>query len=297
MNLNMLEVEKIVQKALEEDVGTGDITTALTIPPGSFSHAKIVAKESGVIAGLEVASVVFDLAVKCCGYKSTLQTKCQTQNSPNGICFQATLQDGSEVKAGDIVAEIEGDTAVILTAERTALNFLQRMSGIATQTAKLVRLVSHTKAQIVDTRKTTPGLRILEKYAVRVGGGRNHRFGLYDAVLIKDNHIQAAGGIEKAIRAARAKVPHTVKIEVEADTIEHVKQALEAGADMILLDNMPLDTLRQAVKLCQGRALTEASGGITEENIVEIAESGVDLISVGAITHSVKALDLSLDIV
>jgi len=297
MNLNMLDVEKIVRRALEEDIGTGDITTTLTIPPGSISHAKIIANEPGIIAGLHVAALVFELVARSYGSDIAVKVTSQVGGEPTRVRFRASMLDGSEVNAGDTIAEIEGDTAVILTGERTALNFLQRMSGIATKTSRLVKLIAHTKAHVVDTRKTTPGMRMLEKYAVRMGGGQNHRFGLYDAILIKDNHILAAGGIEKAIHAARTGIPHTVKIEVEADTLEQVRQALDAGADMILLDNMSLDMLRQAVTMCSGRALTEASGGITEETIAKIAETGVDLISVGALTHSVQALDLSLDIV
>lgn len=297
MNLNMLDVEKIVRRALEEDIGTGDITTALTIPPGSISHAKIIAKEPGVVAGLHVAALVFELVARSYGSDIPLKVTSPAGSESRRVLFRASMLDGSEVNNGDTIAEIEGDTAVILTGERTALNFLQRMSGIATKTSRLVKLIAHTKAHVVDTRKTTPGMRMLEKYAVRTGGGQNHRFGLYDAILIKDNHILAAGGIEKAIRAARAGISHTVKIEVEADTLEQVRQALDAGADMILLDNMSLDMLKQAVTMCSGRALTEASGGITEETIAKIAETGVDLISVGALTHSVRALDLSLDIV
>jgi nicotinate-nucleotide pyrophosphorylase (carboxylating) len=185
---------------------------------------------------------------------------------------------------------------VILVAERTALNLLQRMSGISTKTYRLVELIKHTHAKIVDTRKTTPGLRILEKYAVRAGGGHNHRFGLYDAILIKDNHIRACGEIKEAIINAKAGAPHTMKIEVEAETLAQVEQALEAGADIILLDNMSPANLKKAVKLCKGKVLTEASGNVHENTIVSIAETGVDLISVGALTHSVRALDLSLEI-
>ncbi|MHB1000276.1 MAG: carboxylating nicotinate-nucleotide diphosphorylase [Armatimonadota bacterium] len=285
MNLNYLEVEDIVRRALLEDIGTGDITTVLTIPEESTSHALIVAKEDGVIAGVDVASLVFGLAAN------------SYYNLQEELMFTPAVLDGTVVKSGATLAVIEGPTRVILTGERTALNLMQRMSGIATKTARLVELVAHTNAKIIDTRKTTPGLRILEKYSVRMGGGQNHRFGLYDAVLIKDNHIQACGGIVEAVQSAKAGAPHTIKIEVEADTVEQVEQALKAGADMILLDNMDPATLKQAVDLCKGRATTEASGGITEETIVKVAEAGVDLISVGALTHSVKALDISLDIV
>jgi nicotinate-nucleotide pyrophosphorylase (carboxylating) len=296
MNLNFIEVEEIVRRALSEDIGTGDITTALPSvsglmlsrriisAPASVSRAQIIMKEDGVIAGLEVAALVFGFTAN--SYSAFGQE----------LEFTLIAEEGSRVRVGDAVAEITGMTAAILTGERTALNILQRMSGIATQTARLVELISHTGAAIVDTRKTTPGLRTLEKYAVRTGGGRNHRMGLYDAVLIKDNHIAAVGGIAAAIERARAGAPHTVKIEIECDTIDQVEQALEAGADMILLDNMSPDTLGKAVEICEGRALTEASGGITEESIVAVAETGVDLISVGALTHSVRALDISLEI-
>lgn len=280
--LNLVAVRKIVTRALAEDIGAGDITTALTVPPSSTSRAQIVARESGVIAGMPVAEMVFAQVAKVYGSEKPV--------------FHIRAFDGCPISAGQVAAEIAGPTAVILTAERTALNFLQRMSGIAAKTARMVDLVKHTFAKIADTRKTTPGLRILEKYAVRMGGGQNHRFGLYDAVLIKDNHIKAAGGIKQAIEAAKAGAPHAVQIEVEADTIEQVRQTLELGVDMILLDNMAPDTLREAVALCKGRALTEASGGVTEENVLEIAETGVDLISIGALTHSVRALDLSLEI-
>ena len=285
MNLSLTEVEDIVQRALTEDIGSGDITTLLTIPPGSTSRAQIIAKEEGVIAGLEVAAMVFRTVADAC-----------TGREDREMSFLAGVEDGSRVRAGDMAAEITGPTAVILTAERTALNFLQRMSGIATKTARLVELVGHTGAKIVDTRKTVPGLRMLDKYAVRIGGGHNHRFGLYDAVLIKDNHIRAAGGIGEAVRAAKSGAPRGMTVEVEAESIEQVKTALEAGAHMILLDNMAPAILREAVALCRGRALTEASGGITEDNVREIAETGVDMISIGALTHSVKALDLSLEI-
>lgn len=284
MNLNFMEVEEIVRRTLAEDVGTGDITTALTIPADSTSRARVVMQEDGIIAGLEVAALVFGFAAN--SYSAFGQE----------LEFTLAVEEASRVQKGDTVAEIAGMTAAILTGERTALNILQRMSGIATRTARLAELIGHTGAALVDTRKTTPGLRVLEKYAVRAGGGRNHRMGLYDAVLIKDNHVAAVGGIVAAVEKARAGAPHTVKIEVECDTIEQVEQALSAGADMILLDNMSPDTLGKAVEICEGRALTEASGGITEESIAAVAETGVNLISVGALTHSVRSLDISLEI-
>ena len=283
LDLNLPQVEEIVKRALAEDIGSGDITTSLTVPPESICRAQIVAKEEGVIAGLDVAALVFAQVAE--------------RYSGTEPAFRSGIADGSSVHSGDVIAEITGSTAVVLTGERTALNFLQRMSGIATKTAGLVELVKQNGAKVTDTRKTTPGLRILEKYAVRVGGGWNHRFGLYDAVLIKDNHIRAAGGIKEAIRVAKSGAPQGMKIEVEADTVEQVKLALEAGAEAILLDNMDLAALREAVALCKGKAVTEASGGVTEENIAAVAETGVDLISVGALTHSAKALDLSLEIV
>ncbi|MHB1190435.1 MAG: carboxylating nicotinate-nucleotide diphosphorylase [Armatimonadota bacterium] len=313
------QVDEIIRRALAEDVGTGDITTELTIPPGHASTGRIIAREAGVLSGVLVAERVFALVARYLPiavmaepagegetYRITMKREAleaETNLTHPGrpvarvaeeVDFTAKLTDGGRIVPGAVVAEIEGPTAAILTAERTALNLLQRMSGIATGTARMVELVRHTGARIVDTRKTTPGLRVLEKYAVTCGGGRNHRFGLYDAVLIKDNHIRAAGGVSEAVKAAR--VGHTVKVEVEADTLLQVEEALIAGADMILLDNMSPEELRKAVSLCRGRAVTEASGGITEETIVAVAEAGVELISVGALTHSVKALDLSLEI-
>lgn len=335
--MNFLEIEDIVRLALMEDIGSGDITTTLTIPTNSISHAQIIANEEGVIAGLQVAALVFALTAESYGIgninpllnpklrknptgpelmfdasetikvtkhhgaPAEIRKPGESRRSTSGkireTAFLPTTVDGASVSREETVAEIVGPTAMILTAERTALNILQRMSGIATRTAKLASMIGHTGAKIVDTRKTVPGLRILDKYAVRMGGGSNHRFGLYDAVLIKDNHIHACGGIKEAIMRAKAGAPHTIKIEVEADTIEQVREALESGADMILLDNMSLATLKEAVGLCRGRALTEASGRMSEETIVEVAEAGVDIISVGALTHSVKALDLSLEII
>jgi nicotinate-nucleotide pyrophosphorylase (carboxylating) len=200
------------------------------------------------------------------------------------------------VEKGQQIAEVEGSVRSILSGERLALNLLQRLSGIATRTNQYVQAIAGTKARVVDTRKTTPGLRLLEKYAVRVGGGHNHRYALYDAVMIKDNHIKGAGGIKQAVDAARATIPHTMKIEVETESLEQVREALEAGADIIMLDNMELERMKEAVALIAGRAVVEASGGVTLETIRSIAETGVDVISVGALTHSVKALDISLDL-
>lgn len=281
--MNYLQIEEIIKQALIEDIGTGDITTLCTIPESSKSKGYLIMKEEGVVAGIDVASLVFGLTAN-------------SYYSADELLFTPMISDGELANAGQTIAMVEGSTRVILTAERTALNIVQHMCGIATRTAKFVKMVNHTKAKIIDTRKTIPGLRMLEKYAVRMGGGQNHRYGLYDAVLIKDNHIEACGGVTQAVQAAKSGIPHTIKIEVEADTLDQVEEALNAGAEMILLDNMTPDLLTRAVELCRGRAITEASGGVTEENLVAIAESGVDLISIGALTHSVKALDIGLDL-
>lgn len=275
--INPLKLQKLIENCLDEDAGSGDLTTNSIVPPEASSTGYIVTKESGVVAGLPVAEAVF-------------------RHLDPSVEFRALARDGEKVEPGRVLAEVEGKTRAILTGERLALNFLQRLSGIATATAKLVELVNGEKARIVDTRKTTPGLRMLEKYAVRAGGGQNHRFGLYDAVLIKDNHIKAAGGIKAAVETARRNCPHTVKIEVEVEDLDGVREALAARADIIMLDNMKPADMREAVALVGGRALVEASGGMNEKNIQEVAAAGVDLISVGALTHSVKALDISLDI-
>ena len=267
----------IVRRALSEDIGTGDLTTLLTVPPDARARGEIVAQSSGVVAGLPVVSEVF------------------AQLDP-GLTITFNVQDGELVQDGQTLCSIEGRAQSILTGERVALNFLQRLSGIATKTAEFVELVQGTKARIVDTRKTTPGLRSLEKYAVRVGGGRNHRFGLYDAVLIKDNHIQASGGIAQAVESALAQAPHTFSVTVECETLAQVHDAIEAGADILLLDNMTPAELAEAVETVAGQAMTEASGGVTAETVREIALTGVDIISVGALTHSAAALDISLDL-
>jgi nicotinate-nucleotide pyrophosphorylase (carboxylating) len=270
-------LREIVARALAEDIGAGDITTRATVDDGAICRAQIVAKAGGVVAGLYAAEATF-------------------HSLDPAISFQFTAQDGATVQPGMTVARLEGEARAILTGERTALNFLQRMSGIATLAARYVEAVKGTKARIVDTRKTAPGLRLLDKYAVRVGGGVNHRIGLFDGVLIKDNHIRAAGGLGKAVARARETPHHLLKIEVEAQSIAQVEQALAARADVIMLDNMGVQEVRQAVALIAGRAETEASGGVTLENIRALAESGVDYISVGAITHSAPALDFSLEI-
>ena len=269
------ELRRIIESALHEDIGSGDITTQSTVAPDLISQAELVAKEDFVLAGINVAAEVF----------RTLDPS---------VSFECLIEDGQAVKKGDVLAWIKGSAAILLQGERVALNLLQRMSGIATLTASFVREVAETEAVVVDTRKTMPGLRVLDKYSVRAGGGSNHRTSLYDGVLIKENHIAAAGGITVAIERARIRAPHTLKIEVETTTIDDVTEALQAGADIILLDNMTLDQLREAVQLIAGRAKAEASGGVNLETVREIAETGVDLISVGALTHSARAVDISM---
>ena len=275
--LPRLIVDEAVKAALLEDLGrAGDITTNSVIKADVQANAVIAAREGGCLAGLDLAEAAFRLI-------------------DPGVSFQAETQDGSEVMPGQTVARISGAARSILSAERVALNFLGHLSGIATATGNMMKRVAGTKAVVCDTRKTTPGLRVFEKYAVKCGGGANHRFGLDDAVLIKDNHIAAAGGVAKAISAARANAGHMVKIEIEVDTFDQLREAMELRPDAVLLDNMRPDALQEAVKFIDGRAIAEASGGITEASIGDIAGSGVDLISVGALTHSVKTLDLGLD--
>jgi nicotinate-nucleotide pyrophosphorylase (carboxylating) len=275
--LNVISVDNIIRNALQEDIGTGDLTTLSIIPVGSVTDGFIYAKAAGVVAGLAVAKRVFEIL-----------------NSE--VRFVAQKADGDRIAKGDILALISGPAQAVLSGERVCLNLLQRMSGIATRTAGITAIIKDYKTVVVDTRKTTPGLRILEKYAVVAGGGKNHRFGLYDAVLIKDNHIKVAGGIQKAVALAKANAPHTAKIEVEVENLEGVNEALAAKADIIMLDNMNLDTIREAVKAIGGKALVEVSGGVNESNVLDYAKAGVDIVSVGALTHSVKALDISLDV-
>ena len=277
MDIPQIQYEPLVREALLEDIGPGDITTMLCVPAGMTARATVLAKQAGVIAGLAIGELAFRLL------------------DPN-TRWEALVQDGARVGEGRTpLAIVTGDARALLTAERVALNFMQRLSGVATLTARYVALTAGTNARIVDTRKTTPGLRALEKYAVRTGGGFNHRLGLYDAVLIKDNHIKAAGGIGNAVAGAKAHIPHTMKIEVEAGTPAMVEEALAVGADIILLDNMDTETMRRAVQRIGGRAISEASGNLTEGRIAEVAATGVDVLSVGALTHSAPALDISLD--
>ena len=270
----------LLDLALAEDIGGGDITSSLTVPPGRQARGRLLAKMAGVISGLDVAGEVF-------------------RRVDPAIVFTPLVADGDAVAAMTSVATVEGPAGSLLAAERVALNLLQRLSGVATVTARYVEAVRDTKARIVDTRKTTPGLRALEKAAVRHGGGHNHRFGLTDGVLIKDNHLAAVGGANRvacAVAQARQGAPHTLRIEIEVTTLDELAQALAAGADIVLLDNMEVSALREAVAMTAGRALLEASGGVTLETVAEIAATGVDLISVGALTHSAPSLDISLEL-
>lgn len=271
----MIGIDRIIENALLEDIHTGDITTQAVVPGKREAKARLVAKETFVLAGIHVAARVFYLLDR-------------------EAVFTPRFEDGDVVTKGDTIAEIKGDASLLLQGERVALNLLQRMSGVATLTARYRDAVKGAKARVVDTRKTTPGLRQLEKYAVRVGGGHNHRTGLYDGILIKENHISAAGGISLAVRRAREFAPHTMRIEVETENLEQVAEAMAAGADIIMLDNMDLEMMRRAVALVDGKALLEASGGVNLDTIAGIAATGVDIISVGALTHSARAVDISM---
>ncbi len=268
-------VTQVIAMSLNEDVGTGDITTESTIPAEKTAFGKFIAKEDMVICGLEVAELVFHTVDK-------------------DIVFVSHCKDGDDVKKGFVIAEVEGNARNVLTGERTALNLMQRMTGVATRTKAAVECVKGTNAKIADTRKTTPGLRVLEKYAVRMGGGTNHRFNLADGVLIKDNHIAVSGGITNAVKNARNNIPHTLKIEVEVETREQLLEAIEAGADIIMLDNMSNEEMAESVRIIDGRALVEASGNMGDKDLAAVAKTGVDIISIGALTHSVKAADISL---
>ena len=270
-----LDISQCINRALEEDIGSGDVTTDSIVPAGASLRGRIIAKQDGTVAGLEVANEVF----------RTL--------SPQ-IAFEANVEDGANVKRGVVLAELNGDARALLTGERTALNFLGRMSGIATLTRQFVDAVAGTGAVILDTRKTAPGLRTLDKLAVQLGGGQNHRTGLFDMVLIKDNHIDFAGSITAAVERVRASGTR-LPIEVETRTLENVREALQLGVERILLDNMSRETMREAVKIANGRAKLEASGNVTLENVLEVAHTGVDFISVGALTHSPRVFDVSLE--
>lgn len=275
--LPRLLIEPAVRAALVEDLGlAGDVTSNTVIPAGHRSRVVMAARQAGTVAGLDVAALAFSLV-------------------DPAITMTRHVEDGARIAAGDTVATIEGPSRGMLTGERVALNFLGHLSGIATETAKIVDAVRGTKASVACTRKTTPGLRIFEKYAVRAGGGSNHRFSLADAVLIKDNHVAIAGGVAEAIRRARAGAGHMIKIEVEVDTLAQLREAMETGVDVVLLDNMTTDQLHEAVGIIDGRAIAEASGGITPDTAAAIAATGVDLLSVGWITHSAPVLDIGLD--
>lgn len=280
-DLYMPEVDDILSRALKEDVGYGDITTRSTVPADRRAHGRYIAKESGIVCGLFICERVFELV-------------------GGDVEFKPLKNDGDYAEKGEVIAEVSGNARNILTGERVGLNLLQHLSGIATMTKKTVDTVEGKKAKIVDTRKATPGLRILEKYAVRVGGGTNHRFNLADGVLIKDNHIVASGSIKNAVAAARKSVPHTIKIEVEIETFPQLEEALEAGADIIMLDNMSVPDMARAVEIVNGRAITEASGNMgdkTADELRAVADTGVDIISVGSLTHSVHAMDISLKLI
>lgn len=275
--LERLAIEEIVRQALLEDLGRGDVTTDAIVPPDLSAFGRIESGSEGVIAGLPVVEEVFRQL------DTTVHVDC-------------VLSDGAPIRPSDVVATVEGPARSILKGERVALNFLQRLSGIATLTSRFVEAVAGTRAFITDTRKTTPGLRVLEKYAVRVGGGLNHRMGLSHSILIKDNHIVAAGSITDAVARATRAAAHIMTVAVECDTLEQVAEALDAGADILLLDNMSPEELLTAVRFVAGRAILEASGGVTLENVAEVARTGVDCISIGALTHSAPALDLRLNL-
>ena len=275
MQLLQSYIDSIINTALEEDIHYVDVTTDYLIPDGHTSKAYYIAKDDGVLCGIDIAKRVFELV-------------------GSGVTFTECLTDGTEVKKGDIIARMEGDTKVLLKGERTALNILQHMSGIATATNHCVKLVAGTNAKITDTRKTLPGLRRLQKYAVTVGGGYNHRYNLSEGAMLKDNHIDAYGGIVPAVTELRRKIGHMTKIEVEVRNLEELEQALSVGCEIIMLDNMSCEDMTKAVALTAGRAMLEASGNVTEANIADIAKTGVDIISLGALTHSVKCFDISM---
>lgn len=277
MKLLQCYVDNIITTALMEDINYIDVSADNLIPEGHKSSAYYVAKDTGVVCGIDVAERVFELA-------------------GGDVDFKILMKDGTKVNKGDIIATLEGSTLTLLKGERTALNLLQHMSGIATATNKCVELVAGTKASVTDTRKTLPGLRALQKYSVTVGGGKNHRFNLSDCAMLKDNHIDAYGGITPAVTALREKIGHTVKIEVEVRTLDELKEALDNKVEIIMLDNMSNDDMKKAVEITDGCALLEASGNVTADNIRSVAETGVDIISLGALTHSVKCFDISMKI-
>ena len=273
--LNEMMIKDIVKRALLEDIGTGDITTISTVPEDKQITGNFLAKEDGILCGLGVVRAVFAEVDK-------------------SVSLITAFKDGDTLKKGEVFAKVKGNARSILSGERVALNFMQRMSGIATYSNRIQGELAGYKTKILDTRKTTPGLRVIEKYAVRVGGAYNHRYNLSDGVLIKDNHIEASGSITAAVNNARKVIPHTLKIEVEVKNFDEVKEALSVGADILMLDNMSVEEMAEAIKIIDGRALVEASGNMDQKPIAEVAAAGVDFISLGALTHSVKALDISL---
>lgn len=270
-------IDELIKKAITEDINYIDVSSAYLFGDDDRTEAYFVSKADGVLCGIDVALRVFSLL-------------------DNTLEYKLYKHDGDEIKSGDLIAEFSGKTLKLLEGERTALNLLQHMSGVASMTNAAVKAIEGTGSTIADTRKTLPGLRAIQKYAVTCGGGHNHRYNLSDAAMLKDNHIDAGGGITKTVKALREKIGHTVKIEVETRTLDEVKEAVEAGADIIMLDNMSLETMKEAVEIIDGRALTEASGNVTLENIRTVAQAGVNIISMGAITHSVKAFDISMRI-
>ena len=270
-----MQADQLIRMALQEDITSEDVSTNAVMPTATRGTVDLIAKEDGVVAGLEIYARVF----KILDEKTEIELHCK---------------DGDEVKKGELMATVTGDIRVLLSGERVALNYLQRMSGIATYTRQVAKLLEGSNVTLLDTRKTTPNCRVFEKYAVRVGGGHNHRYNLSDGVLLKDNHIGAAGSVAKAVRMAKAYAPFVRKIEIEVETLDQVKEAVEAGADIIMLDNMTPEVMKQAVELIDGRAQTECSGNITKENIQKIREFGVDFVSSGALTHSAPILDISM---
>ena len=270
-----MQADQLIRMALQEDITSEDVSTNAVMPTATKGTVDLIAKEDGVVAGLEIYARVFTILDE----KTEIDLHCK---------------DGDEVKKGELMATVTGDIRVLLSGERVALNYLQRMSGIATYTRQVVKLLEGSNVTLLDTRKTTPNCRVFEKYAVRVGGGHNHRYNLSDGVLLKDNHIGAAGSVAKAVKMAKAYAPFVRKIEIEVETLDQVKEAVEAGADIIMLDNMTPEVMKQAVELIDGRAQTECSGNITKENIQKIREIGVDFVSCGALTHSAPILDISM---
>lgn len=277
MKLTSTYVDNIINTALAEDINYMDVTTDNLLSPEHTSSAYYIAKDSGVLCGIDIAKRVFELV-------------------GGNVDFETLIHDGEKVQKGDIIAKMKGSTVTLLKGERTALNILQHLSGIATATNKCAELIAGTNASITDTRKTLPGLRAMQKYAVTVGGGKNHRFNLSDGAMLKDNHIDAYGGITQAVTALRKKIGHMVKIEVEVRNLDELREALAVGCEVIMLDNMNCDEMKKAVEINNGKALLEASGNVTSENIRNIAETGVDIISLGALTHSVKCFDISMRI-